>query len=350
MDFTIPRFLMDMALSTTPQQAFQQADALLLQAAELKHKATEYQSQLAILNERADILVATACGLQAIAQQDRESIQHLLDSALEMYGSNVDEYASLPRKAERLESLKIRVEDGMATIEQLEAFLQDMMTSTTPTRSERSLAPEPESPPTPLRTAAPAFVTGVKRGRSENEEDEHQATQPVKRLKREHLANEEGYHSTQPSPRGEEHDEGSDSVAPINEAHSSPSTKDSVVSGESETGITITTPRPNSIGTEAALAHIAGDTQEQDSDSACKEATSSEPRSSPPAPAPDCDTLRVSSDDKPVKKTKRHRKHPRQKEHKKTKRVKSSSTKDISGKAEDKKERKRKNKGHEKAS
>lgn len=145
----IPDFLTRITLYTTPQHAFEYADALLLQAAQLRQHATHSQSRSDVLNERADILTTTAFGLQIIANQDRESIQSLFDRALHVHQDLIEAYRAISRKAAHLNAIQERVEDGMATVEELEAFLDDVHESCANDRLQRSLAPEPESPPSP---------------------------------------------------------------------------------------------------------------------------------------------------------------------------------------------------------
>jgi hypothetical protein len=156
MDSVMPQFLMDTGLSTTPQHAFEQADALLLQAADLRSEAAALQARIDILNARANTLTTTAEGLQAIAIQDRESIQYILDGALLVFKDCLTTYESRPRKAANLENVKLRVEDGMATLEEVEDILQDLQSSQVRHRSERSWTPEPETPPDSPGTLATA--------------------------------------------------------------------------------------------------------------------------------------------------------------------------------------------------
>ncbi|KAK5558061.1 hypothetical protein LTR46_004240 [Exophiala xenobiotica] len=156
MDSVMPQFLMNTGLSTTPQHAFEQADALLLQAADLRSEAAALQAQIDILNARANTLTTTAKGLQAIAIQDRESIQYILDGALLVFKECLTTYESRPRKAANLENVKTRVEDGMATLEEVEDILQDLQSSQMRHRSERSWTPEPETPPDSPGTLATA--------------------------------------------------------------------------------------------------------------------------------------------------------------------------------------------------
>ncbi|EXJ91792.1 hypothetical protein A1O3_00342 [Capronia epimyces CBS 606.96] len=269
MDSTMPQFLMTLALSTTPQQAFEQADALLVQASMLHYQAAQLESQVDTINERAEILITTASGLRVIAEQDRESIQYLFDSALETYQNDVAAYEKVPHQAERLRSVKARVEDGMVTIEELEALLEDMVTLTTPKRSDRSLAPEPESPPSPLTTMPLLFPAGVKRGRSASEEEEQQAgpsTKKVKReIKRESSQAQEKRSIAQDFPlRDEDCDNLSDiPLSPII-THSSPSSAELL---ENSRGQTTMTSKTSSLTTMDLHAAMSETMQTADSDS-----------------------------------------------------------------------------------
>ena len=151
----MPQFLMNTGLATIPQHAFEQADTLLLQAADLRSEAAVLQAQIDILNSRANTLTTTAEGLQAIATQDRQSLQYILDGALLVFEDRLPNYESRPRKAANLKDVKTRVEDGMATLEEVEDILQDLQSSQARHRSERSWTPEPESPPdSPVTLAA----------------------------------------------------------------------------------------------------------------------------------------------------------------------------------------------------
>ncbi|KAK5462859.1 hypothetical protein LTS15_002571 [Exophiala xenobiotica] len=156
MDGVMPEFLMNTGMSTTPQHAFEQADALLLQAADLRSEAATLQARIGILNARANTLTTTAEGLQAIAIQDRQSIQYILDGALLVFKDCLTTYESRPRKAANLENVKTRVEDGMATLEEVEDILRDLQSSQVRHRSERSWTPEPETPPDSPGTLAMA--------------------------------------------------------------------------------------------------------------------------------------------------------------------------------------------------
>ncbi|EXJ70089.1 uncharacterized protein A1O5_07162 [Cladophialophora psammophila CBS 110553] len=149
MDPALPRFLTRMILSTTPQQAFEQVDELVLQAAALRGQAEELQGQIDFLNDRADCLTATAEGLQEIAEQDRDAIQTMFERSLSVYKHMYAMYVSAPRKAARFNDIRTRSEDGMVTMEEMEAFLEDVYQYflVTSERIQRSAAPEPESPP-----------------------------------------------------------------------------------------------------------------------------------------------------------------------------------------------------------
>lgn len=224
MDSTIPAFLMRMGLSTTPQTAFDQADALILQAAELREQAAFLKSRIAKLNERADVLTNTAFGLQAIAKQDRESIEYFLERSLEVHKDIVGEYELVPRRAARLNGIRDRVEDGMATVEELEAFLGDIHDFATTERQNRSSAPEPESPPSPTTTrlsiestqvdfaTAPTSTKSLKRKLSAIQEEGDGVNsdghiQGIKKIKREdRIALERGSDSDSAS-EGPEQDE-----------------------------------------------------------------------------------------------------------------------------------------------
>ncbi|KIX09287.1 uncharacterized protein Z518_00366 [Rhinocladiella mackenziei CBS 650.93] len=194
----MPEFLINMTLSTTPQATFAQADALLLQAAELKNEAAQLQSRIDTINERVEIMTTTASGLQAIANQDRESIQFMFERSLEVYEDVLGAYERIPRRAARLDNLKVRVEDGMATVEELEGLLQDMVELRRTGRLERSQAPEPENLPTQSTTVpsieasqseieqTPTFSTSIKRNMSaiqDESEDESPETMAPKKIK-----------------------------------------------------------------------------------------------------------------------------------------------------------------------
>ncbi|KIW57943.1 hypothetical protein PV05_02499 [Exophiala xenobiotica] len=156
MDRAMPQFLLNISLPTTPQHAFEQADTLLLQAADLRNEAAALQAQIDILNARANTLTTTAEGLQTIALQDRQSLQYILDGALLVFEDRLTTYESRPQKAAKLKDVKTRVEDGMATLEEVEDILQDLQSSQARHRSERSWTPEPESPPASPGTLATA--------------------------------------------------------------------------------------------------------------------------------------------------------------------------------------------------
>ncbi|KIX94115.1 uncharacterized protein Z520_10141 [Fonsecaea multimorphosa CBS 102226] len=155
MDPALPRFLARMILSTTPQQAFEQVDELILQASALREQAQELQEQINFLNDRADCLTATAEGLQQIAEQDRDAIQTMFERSLCAYKHMYAVYVSAPRKEARFNDIRTRSEDGMVTMEEMEAFLEDVYQYflVTSERVQRSAAPEPESPPSVLDTA-----------------------------------------------------------------------------------------------------------------------------------------------------------------------------------------------------
>ena len=72
MDSGLAQFTTDMPMSTTPQQAFKQADDLLQQAAALRQQADDLRDHIGFLNERADTLTTTAEGLQELGAQDYE--------------------------------------------------------------------------------------------------------------------------------------------------------------------------------------------------------------------------------------------------------------------------------------
>lgn len=147
MDAAILSFEKSATLPTTPQQVFEQADALLVHGLELKEDAAKLHTPTNVVNKRANTLIITAFALQAIADQYREAIQSTLDSTLLGCPDVVATYEREPQKAIRLNILKTRVEDGMASLEELEALIQDMREFGQRTRSQRSLAPEPETPP-----------------------------------------------------------------------------------------------------------------------------------------------------------------------------------------------------------
>ncbi|KIW29373.1 uncharacterized protein PV07_05191 [Cladophialophora immunda] len=154
MDPALPRFMTRMILSTTPQQAFEQVDELILQASGLREQAKELQEQIDFLNDRADCLTATAEGLQEIAEQDRDAIQTMFERSLCVYKHMYAVYVSAPRKEARFNDIRTRSEDGMVTMEEMEAFLEDVYQHflIASERVQRSAAPEPESPPSTLDT------------------------------------------------------------------------------------------------------------------------------------------------------------------------------------------------------
>ncbi|KIW92492.1 uncharacterized protein Z519_06339 [Cladophialophora bantiana CBS 173.52] len=149
MDPALPRFMTRMILSTTPQQAFQQVDELVLQAAALREQTKELQGQIDFLNDRADCLTTTAEGLQEFAKHDRDAIQTIFERSLSVYKHMYAMYVSAPRKAARFNDIRTRSEDGMVTMEEMEAFLEDVYQYflVTSERTQRSATPEPESPP-----------------------------------------------------------------------------------------------------------------------------------------------------------------------------------------------------------
>jgi len=143
---SIPDFLANMTLSTAPQISFEQADSLMVQASELREEAVELQARIHALNERAHILQTTATGLQAIATQDRAIIESRFELAVELHTDFILIYGSTTNKTIRFHQLESRVEDGLATMEELENFIDDLQSSSVTRRSERSKAPEPETP------------------------------------------------------------------------------------------------------------------------------------------------------------------------------------------------------------
>ncbi|KEF54763.1 uncharacterized protein A1O9_09205 [Exophiala aquamarina CBS 119918] len=167
---SIPDFLTNMTLSTSPQISFEQADNLLLQALELRQEAVELQARIDALNERADVLKTTATGLQAIAAQDRAIIQARFDLAVELHTNFVLIYGPATNKSLRFQQLEHRVEDGLATMEELENFFDDLQSSSVPGRSERSRAPEPETPDT-----ASIVVPSVEGARTAQDTPSHAA-------------------------------------------------------------------------------------------------------------------------------------------------------------------------------
>jgi hypothetical protein len=143
---SIPDFLANMTLATSPQASFEQADSLLLQAAELRQEAIDLQARIDALNERANVLHTTATGLQAIATQDRAIIQSRFNLAVELHTDYNLIYGPDTNKSTRFHQLEPRIEDGLATMEEVENFIDELQSLSVPERSERSKAPEPETP------------------------------------------------------------------------------------------------------------------------------------------------------------------------------------------------------------
>lgn len=148
MTSSIPEFLANMTLATSPQASFEQADSLLLQTSELRQEAIDLQAQIDALNERADVLHTTATGLQAIAAQDRAIIQSRFNLAVEFHADFSLIYGPDTNNSTRFHQLEPRVKDGLATMEEVENFIDELQSSSVPARSERSIAPEPETPDT----------------------------------------------------------------------------------------------------------------------------------------------------------------------------------------------------------
>lgn len=146
---SIPDLLVNMTLATAPPQAtFEQADDLLLQATELRLEAVDLQARIDALNNRADILYTTATGLQAIATHDRAIIQARFNRSIDLHTDFTLIHGSATNKSTRFLQLEPRVEDGLATIEEVESFIDDLQSKSVPDRSERSKAPEPDTPMT----------------------------------------------------------------------------------------------------------------------------------------------------------------------------------------------------------
>ena len=119
---SIPTFLKDITLATTPQMWFEQADYLYLQAAELRKEAKQLQTRIDTLNDRAEDLDTAASKLQKLATDDRAQLQTELDGVLQHHGSILDEYEKQPKRAKKLNQLVLKVEEGRATLEEIEAF------------------------------------------------------------------------------------------------------------------------------------------------------------------------------------------------------------------------------------
>lgn len=144
---SMPDLLVNMTLATAPPQVtFEQADDLLLQATELRQEAVDLQARIDALNNRADILHTTATGLQAIATHDRAIIQARFNRSIDLHTDFTLIYGSATKKSTRFLQLEPRVEDGLATIEEVESFIDDLQSTSVPERSERSKAPEPDTP------------------------------------------------------------------------------------------------------------------------------------------------------------------------------------------------------------
>ncbi|KAI1619493.1 hypothetical protein EDD37DRAFT_207956 [Exophiala viscosa] len=147
METSLPHDLTNIALPTTPQQSLDRAEAMLQQAEGLRKEARALQSQIQGLNKRADTLTKSALTFQAVAARDRQSVQYTLEGGLVVFNELVATYKSLPHNATRLQTLQGRVEDGMATLQDLQDMFQDIQRFCKDTRVLRSPAPEPESPP-----------------------------------------------------------------------------------------------------------------------------------------------------------------------------------------------------------
>ncbi|KAK5037685.1 hypothetical protein LTS07_001152 [Exophiala sideris] len=147
MDSSLPHDLTNVALPTTPQQSLDRAEAMLQQAEGLRKEARALQSQIQGLNKRADTLTKSALTFQTVAARDRQTVQYTLEGGLVVFEELVATYKSLPQNATRLQALQTRVEDGLATLQDLQDIFQDMKSFCKDARVNRSPAPEPESPP-----------------------------------------------------------------------------------------------------------------------------------------------------------------------------------------------------------
>lgn len=112
--------LADMHLATTPQELFEKADDMFLEAAAMRNQAGILLENAQTLYDKVVCLQQTAFSIQKLGMQDREKSTKLLEEVLEKYKHLLPCYKL--KKPQLIEDLTLAVEEGRAHLESIEAL------------------------------------------------------------------------------------------------------------------------------------------------------------------------------------------------------------------------------------